>query len=209
MGEQGSWTGSPEEKDLGMSVDERPNMSQCAILQPSRPTISWAVSGEVWSAGQGKWFCPSVLLSWDPTRSTVSRSGAPKKRRAWSCWRASRGGPQRWSDGWSTSPMKTGWESWGFSAWRKEGSEGPQQPSRTVRGPTGKLGRDFFIRAGSKRTRGNGFRLEEGRFRLDIRKKIFTVRVTRHWHRLLREVADAPTLEALKARLDGSVSNLV
>jgi len=34
------------------------------------------------------------------------------------------------------------------------------------------------------------------------------VRVVRHWHRLPNEAVDAPSLEALKARLDGAVSNL-
>ena len=51
--------------------------------------------------------------------------------------------------------------------------------------------------------------MEESRFRLDIRKKFFTVRMLRHWNRLPREVVDAPTLEAFKARLDGAVSSLV
>ena len=46
-------------------------------------------------------------------------------------------------------------------------------------------------------------------FRSDVRKKFFTVRVVRHWNRLPREVEDAPTLEAFKARLDGVSSNLV
>ncbi|KFQ99819.1 hypothetical protein Y956_00546, partial [Nipponia nippon] len=55
----------------------------------------------------------------------------------------------------------------------------------------------------------NGFKLKEGRFRLDIRKKFFTMRVVRHWNRLSREVVDAPSLEVLKARLDGALSNLV
>jgi len=33
--------------------------------------------------------------------------------------------------------------------------------------------------------------------------------VVRHWHRLPREVVDAPFLEAIKASLGGAVSNLV
>jgi len=53
------------------------------------------------------------------------------------------------------------------------------------------------------------FKLREGRFRLDIRKKFFTVRVVKNWHRLPREVADAPSLETFKVRLDGALSNLI
>ncbi|KFQ36556.1 hypothetical protein N332_10783, partial [Mesitornis unicolor] len=54
----------------------------------------------------------------------------------------------------------------------------------------------------------NGFKLKEGRFRLDIRKKFFTLRVVRHWHRLPSEAVDAPSLEVFKARLDGALSSL-
>ena len=56
---------------------------------------------------------------------------------------------------------------------------------------------------------GQGFKLKEGRFRLDGRKKFFPVRVMRHWNRLPREVVAAPSLEVFKTRLDGALSNLV
>ncbi|KGL88117.1 hypothetical protein N301_11691, partial [Charadrius vociferus] len=55
----------------------------------------------------------------------------------------------------------------------------------------------------------NGYKLEEGRFKLNIRKKFFTLRVVRHWNRLPREVVEAPSLEVFKARLDVAFGNLV
>ena len=72
-----------------------------------------------------------------------------------------------------------------------------------------KAGEGLFIQTGSDRIRGNGFKLEEGRFRLDIMKNFLTVGVVRCWNRFPREVVDAPSLEAFKARLDGTLSNLV
>ena len=66
-----------------------------------------------------------------------------------------------------------------------------------------------FVRTCSDSMRGNGFKLEEGRFRLDIKKKLLSVRVMRHWHRLPSEAVNAPSLKAFKDRMDGAVSNLV
>ena len=44
---------------------------------------------------------------------------------------------------------------------------------------------------------------------MGIRKKLFTIRVVKHWHRLPREVVGAPSLEAFKVRLDQALSNLM
>ena len=64
-------------------------------------------------------------------------------------------------------------------------------------------------RADNSRTRGNGVKLREGRFRLDVRGRFFTMRVERCWNRLPRLVVDAPSLEVFKAGLDGALSSLV
>jgi len=70
-----------------------------------------------------------------------------------------------------------------------------------------KDGEGLFTRVCSDRTRGNGYKLKEGRFRLDIRKKFFTM--MKHWPRLSREAVAAPSLAVFKVRLDGALSNLV
>ncbi|GAB0183273.1 hypothetical protein GRJ2_000792600 [Grus japonensis] len=78
-----------------------------------------------------------------------------------------------------------------------------------LKGTCRKAGEGLFTKAWSDRTRGNGLKLKEGRFRLDIGKKLFSVSVVRHWNRLPREAVAAPSLEVFKARLDGALGNLV
>ena len=67
-------------------------------------------------------------------------------------------------------------------------------------------GNRLFSRDCCDRTKGNGFKLEQGSFRLDIRKRFFMVRVMRHWQSLPREMMDAPCLQTHKVRLDGAPS---
>ena len=66
----------------------------------------------------------------------------------------------------------------------------------------------LFTRVDSDRTRGNGFKLRQERFRLYIRRKFFTQRVVMYWNRLPKEVVDAPP-EAFKTRLDVALGSLV
>ena len=60
------------------------------------------------------------------------------------------------------------------------------------------------MRVDSDGTGGNGFKLRQGRFRLDLRRKFFM-----HWNRLPKEAVDAPSLQAFKARLDVALGSLV
>ena len=76
-----------------------------------------------------------------------------------------------------------------------------------LKGACKQEGERLFTRVDSdKGTKGNGFKLGQGRFRLDIGKKFFTQKVVTHWNRLPE---DAPSLEAFKATLDVALGSLV
>jgi len=78
-----------------------------------------------------------------------------------------------------------------------------------LKGAHRKYGDKHFSRACCDNMRGNGFKLKEGRFRLDVRKEFFTMRVVKHWNRVPREVVDAPSPETFKVRFVRALSNLV
>jgi len=201
---------SPVEKDLGVPLDEKLDMSQqCALTAQKANHILGCIKSSKASRSR------DVNL---PLCSTLVKPHLESYVQLWSPQLRKDREMLEWIQRRATKMIRglehlsyeEGLRELGLLSLEKRRLQGDLTAAfQHLKGAHRKDGENLFSKCCCDRTRSNGFKLREDRFRPDIRKKFFTARVLKHWNGLPREVADVPSLETFKARLDGALCNLI